>query len=235
MKRVLLSFFLFSGFVASAQRTIDVDKDNVNVSNLIASVGGEPVVMAKFTRLVSGTPFFKDEFLNGHIVLPAGQEIKGVKVKLDLYNNEVHYLNEKEEELVATLPVKEVLLEKNGSIYRFISATGISPSAKKGWYQVLLQNNNIALYKLYGKQLSSNKPYGSATEEQTMNTTEHFFVHENNALLELKRLKDAPLVLASKKSQIESWLKNEDDKNATAERRMIALVSYYASLSDEQK
>ncbi|MFL5811259.1 MAG: hypothetical protein ACJ749_17185, partial [Flavisolibacter sp.] len=112
MKITLILIFL--GFVklAAAQKVIDVNKQDVTVGNdIFYTVGGTPFVNAKFVSLVEGTPYFKDEWLKAKITMPGGREYKNISVKIDLYDNELHYLDPKNTEFIATSPVREVAID----------------------------------------------------------------------------------------------------------------------------
>jgi hypothetical protein len=230
---ICLGFF----YVTSAQKVIDVNKQNVTVGNdLFFTVGGEPFVNAKFVSLVEGTPYFKDEWLKGSIIMPAGKEYKDISVKVDLFDNELHYLDAKDVELVATSPVKEVVIsDALGNSYRFVHTAFITQTAaapKKGWL-LLLSPGTASLYKSFTKVVSESKPYGSATTEQRMRTNESYMVYYNNSLLEIKKIKDAPTVLANKQKELEEFLKNKDDKKLSMDERFKALIEYYNSLVKE--
>jgi hypothetical protein len=69
-------FCLYAGF-SSAQKTIDVTTSNVNAMSpsFFNVIGGQPFVSAKFARLVEGTPYFRDEWMKGNVVLNGGRNM----------------------------------------------------------------------------------------------------------------------------------------------------------------
>jgi len=222
----------------SAQQVIDVSKQDVQVgANLFYSVGGEPFVNAKFVNLVEGTPYFKDEWLKGIVVDKTNHEYKGISIKIDLLDNFVHYLDEKEKELIVTTPIKEIVLtDASENNYRFIHSSSFENSTnatKDSWY-LWLSTGTASLYKTFKKSLSEMRPYGSATTEQRIKTSEKYFVLYNNAFLEVKKIRDAPSVLANKKAELEVFLKNKDDQKASMDDRFVKLIEYYNSLFKEQ-
>lgn len=234
MKILMAVAFAFLSIQLSAQRTVDVTSGDVNAVSLYTVVGGEPIVMAKFVKLVEGSRYFKDDWMKGIIIMPSGQEHKNISLKLDLYENNVHYLDEKAGELIASGLIKEVILidEVNDVNYRFVHSSALEKitGVKKGWYQWLHTGTSASLYKFFNKTLVENKPYGSATTEQSIKTTSQYLVLYNNALLEIKKLKDAPAVLANKKNDLEEFLKTKDSKDASMDIRMTALILYYNTL-----
>src|SRR5262245_50079417 len=77
-----------------AQKTVDVTAGTASAmsSNFFTVVNGEPIVFAKFKELVNGSPYFRDDWMRGNVVLNgAEKQYAGILLKLDLYENEVHY------------------------------------------------------------------------------------------------------------------------------------------------
>lgn len=239
MKTLCIACFtLFSGY-CSAQRTVDVTNGDVRVgATTVNVVNGTPFVNTKFVRLVDGTPYFSDDWMKAVLVGTDNYNYKGQMVKLDLFDNRVHYQDEKQVELVTTTPLKElVLTDAQGNNYRFVKGSVIqqtTPQKQESWF-LWLASGTASLYKLFDKKLIEETPYNSATTEQHIRTTEKYMVLYNNGLMEIKKLKDAPAVLANKKSELEDFLKNKDDKNKSMDERFIALIDYYNSLVKEQK
>ena len=222
----------------SAQRTVDVTSGDTRIDqNSFFVVNGTPFVNVKFVSLVEGTPYFTDEWRKGVLVSETGQEYKGLLLKLDLYENAIHFQDEKGVEMITVSPIKEVVLtDAQGNNARFVRASSVKASidSKSEWLQ-WLYSGTASLYKLYDKKYFEQRPYNSATTEQHIKTNEKFLVLVNGVFLEIKKLKDAPSVLAGKKTELEEFLKNKDDKNASVDDRFVALIEYYNTLLKEQK
>jgi hypothetical protein len=235
-----LSFYcmlIFISLEAGAQSTVDVTSGNVNAMNFLRVVGGQPVTTPKFTKLVEGTPYFKDEWMKGSVILNGGSEHKNVSLKLDLFNNELHFLNETGEEYIANNDVKEVVLNNatGTTNYRFVHSSVFSNviGKKDGWY-LCLHTGNASLYKYFQKSLTEDKPYNSATVEQMIQTKERYMVLYNSTFLELKNIKDAPNVLANKKTELQEFIKSKDKKEGPLDGRMTSLIAYYNTLLTSQ-
>lgn len=218
-----------------AQRVVDVSKNDYRTvsGSLFYAVNGEPVVTTKFVKLVEGTPYFRDEWMKSVVVLPNGAAYKNVSVKLDLLENNLHYLSEKGDELIARSPVKEAVLEdeKTGELFRFVHSSALPAThqrVKEGWY-LWLCGGKASLYKYFQKDMFAQKPYGSATEEQRIHTKEVYYLFYNGAVFSPRKPKDVPSLLANKKEELESFLKKENAAE-TLDDRFTALISYYNSL-----
>lgn len=221
-----------------AQQRVDVGKNDVNVSSFFHVAGGAPFTTAKFTKLVEGTPYFRSDWNEAVVVLADGQEFRNLQVKLDLYDHELHYKDEKDDERIATMPVREVVLTDTNDInYRFIHSRFLPPTETRprdGWYQ-WLHSGKVLLFKYYTKEVSENKPFGSATFEQHIHTTETYLVYYNKALLLITKPKNAPSVLGDKKAELTAFLKEKNKGDLSPDDLMTALVSYYETLLSERK
>jgi hypothetical protein len=238
MKSLLTALGTLLLLDCTAQKTVDVTSGDARVDqNSFYTVNGTPFVNVKFVALVEGTPYYKDEWSKGVLVSETGQQYKNLSLKLDLYENVIHYMDEKGVEMVTVSPIQEVVLtDILGNNTRFIRASSLkAPLDSKSQWLHWLYSGTTSLYKLYDKKFYEQRPYNSATTEQHIKTSEKYLVLNNNVFLEIKKLKDAPSVLAGKKAELEEFLKTKDDKNAPMDDRFVALIEYYNSLLKEQK
>ena len=230
MKYLLFFTCLLSLKIAASQRVIDVEKiDRVDIS-MFNVVAGQPVVNAKFVRLTDGTPFFKDYWTKGNVVLKNDQITASSALKLDLLDNELYYLAPNGAEMIATTPVKEILLRDTitGASYHFFHASLFPATipSKKVWSLELIEGK-ASLYQSFHKQIQEHKAYGSATVEQRIRTSEEFFILYNNTILPVKKAKEIPSVLPGKTKELESFLTTLRGSEA---EKLIAVVKYYNSL-----
>lgn len=239
MRFIILCCCLALFQTSMAQQVVDVSKQDVQVgSNIFFAVGGEPFINVKFVNLVEGTPYFKEDWLKGVVIDKADHQYKDVSIKIDLVDNNVHYLNQQQKEIVVSTPLKEIVLTNGtGDNFRFIHSSSFEKTIKvpkEGWY-LWLCTGQASLYKTFVKTLFETKPYGSATTEQRIQTTEKYQVLYNNAFFDVKKIKDVPSILSDKKNELEAFLKTKDDAKASMDDRFVKLVEYYNSLLKEQK
>jgi DNA-binding PadR family transcriptional regulator len=239
MQRLLFycccSFFCFNAF---SQKVVDVDKETPRTGgavNYLYTVAGTPFLNSKFSRVVEGTPFFNEQMMKGAIILSEGREYKEIMVRLNLLESQVNYM-EKQIEMIATTPVKEVVLWDTirRIDHRFISSNYIEATEKpeKDFYE-LLQSGKAELYKQYKKRIQENTPYGSATVEQTIKTNILFYVLFNKQWTKIKKLKDLPTILADKKDEIQKFI-NEKNLTADNEASYDAVIDHYNNLVVQQ-
>ena len=231
MKHIFTAAACFLSIISVAQKTIDVDKITGVPQNTFYSVGGEPFVNVKFVRLISGTPYFSDEWMKGTGVSGTGVTYKAGVLKLDLFDNKVHFLDAGGNEMISTSPLKELLLTDtlSGKSYHFVhSSLFASPTIKQGWY-LLLAAGTIGLYQYFSKMISETKPYGSATTEQHIITKDEYYVYHNATLQQIKKPKDLPAILTDHKKELEEFL-NKNSKNGSLAEQLIASVNFYNNL-----
>lgn len=226
-------FYMLSNY-SFGQKTVDVTTGNVSAmsTSFFNVIGGQPFVSAKFARLVEGTPYFKDEWMKGNVVLNGGVQYPGVYLKLDLFDNEVHYMDQKGNDMIATSRVQRVLLLDSVSqqLFNFVNGEFIqSDNHVRGWYEVLSQGK-VWLFKKYNKQLRESKPYGSATIEQSIITLNSYCVLYNGTFTELKKMKELPGILADKKDQVAQYIKTNNLSGKT-DADFENVINYYNGLN----
>ena len=93
-----------------------------------------------------------------------------------------------------------------------------------------LVSGKARLYQYFRKWMVEDKPYGSATTEQSIVTKEEFYVLVNDSLLQLKKAKELPALLPDKKKEIETYLSQKEVQNLGAAEQFTSIINYYDSL-----
>jgi hypothetical protein len=236
MKTLLATLILFvSANVFSQTTVIDVNQTNSGgaaPSNLLYAVGGIPMNNAKYIAIVEGTPYYNEAFFTGKIIQSGGKIYDNIKLRLDLMDNTVHYMDAAGEELVATTPIKTVFLYDALALkeVQFDNAelmTTLS-KAETGWYQ-LLDTGTVKLYKRHTKIIRENKPYGSATTEQYISSSYSYYVLINTVFTPIKKLKALPDMLQDKKVELQEYI-NLNSLTGKSDKDYLAAISYYNNL-----
>jgi hypothetical protein len=229
MRYYLVSLFCLINVFSFSQTKIDVDKTQGLPQNSFFSVGGEPFVNVKFVRLISGSPYFKDEWMRGSGVSGTGIVYKAGILKLDLFDHQIHFLDAFGKEMISTSPLKQLVLTDTltNQSWQFIHSSLFIQSAvmKPGWY-LQLASGTAGLYQYFFKSLSESTPYGSATTEQTIITKEEFYIYHNSSLQQVKKVKDVFPILHDKQTELEKFSKN-NSKGKLLEEQLTSLVQLY--------
>lgn len=226
---------MLAGLTGFGQRIVDVDKNAVALTNnVFYTTGGHPVSSAKYIRIAGGSPYLTETWMKGTIETPDSIEYKNLRLRLDLFENTLLYLNENNEEMVSVMPIGRVSLwdtaTVRGKSYYFIHlpAAVAGEGSDKVWYQVLTAGN-ISLYKQYYKYKYESKAYASSVTEETIRTEERYFIETNNTLTRVKKLKDIADIVPNKKQEVADFIKKEK-LGGKKDADYIAVVDYYNSL-----
>jgi len=240
MSRLLICCcFSLTCLIATSQTSVDVDKEQGvggGVLKYVYTVAGTPFVTAKFAKVVDGSPFFNEQMMRGAIILSEGKEYRNILVRLNLLESQVNYIGEKQIELIATTPIREVVLWDtiNNDHHRFVFSNYIETTDKpdKDFYE-LLQTGRLELYKQYKKKMLESKPYGSATVEQSIKTELRYFVLISGKWIRVKKVKELTDLLTDKKNEIQKFV---EDKKLTkdSEANFEAIIAYYNTLPGKQ-
>ena len=239
MKKLLI-YCCLAGIVinTSSQKLIDVEKEanSATIFNYMYTVSGTPFVNAKFSRVVEGSPFFNEQMMKGAVILSEGKEYRHILVRLNLLDFQVNYMGEKQIELVASTPIREIVLWDtiNNKDYRFVSSNFIEAAEKpeKDFYE-LLQAGKAELYKQHKKHMLESKPYGSATVEQRIQTEIFYFVLKDKQWKRVKKLKDLTALLNDKASDIAKFI---SDNKITGDNQanFESVIAHYNGLFNQQ-
>ncbi|HET9744618.1 MAG TPA: hypothetical protein VFP97_02830 [Chitinophagaceae bacterium] len=220
-----------------AQRVIDVDKEtgNASVFNYVYTVAGTPFVSAKFLRVVEGSPFFNEQMMKGAIILSEGKEYRNIMVRINLLESQVNYIGDKQIEMVASTPIREVVVWDtiNNKDHSFIYSTYIEAVEKpeKGFYE-LLQAGQAQLYKRHKKQLLESKPYGSATIEQRIQTEITYFILKDKQWRRVKKVRDLTALLNDKTKDIAKFI-SDNKINGDSQANFESVIAHYNSLFNQ--
>jgi hypothetical protein len=229
--------FLFSASLARAQQVIDVSTTDFNsrASNGDANVVVNGLVYSpfKFVRVTAGTPFFKEEWMKGTLVVDGGKAYSNLWLRLNLLDNEINYKDAKGQEMVATSPIKYITLTDSaaGAKYDFVRGAqfGIGDNIlAKTFFQVLVNDNKVSLCRQITKRIHEAIAYGTATTEQDIVTVNFYYVRMNGNFSRFK-WDDWQEIFKDKKDQLSAFIKTNHLKGKT-EEDFTKLVKYYNTL-----
>lgn len=211
MRCIVILLFIVPCF-AFAQQTVDVTRMDVNPigSSMFYTVSGTPFSPYKYVKVVSGSPYFNDDWMKGIAILAGNRRAKCDFVKLDLLSGEVLYKDSTGTELIATTPIQQLTLidSASGKEVVFINSSVVPAAGNKlidGWYQVL-EKGTATLYKKVKKSISEQQLYNSATAEQTIHTESEYFIGVTDELSFVKKPRDISTVLSDKKNQLDEFI-----------------------------
>ena len=233
---LLFSLLVFSASLTRAQQVIDVSKTeyDTRASNGDANMAVNGLVYSpvKFVRVTAGTPFFKEEWMKGTLVLDGGKAYADLWLRLNLMDNEINYKDAKGQEMVATSPVKYITLVDPaiGAKYDFVQGAQFGIGDKvlsKTFFQVLV-NDKVSLVRQVVKRIHETPSYGTATAEQDIVNLDFYYVRMNGNFIRFK-WDDWQEIFKDKKDQLSQFIKTNHLKGKT-EDDFTKLVKYYNTL-----
>ena len=237
MKKNFFLLFFAAPVCISAQRVIDVDKSDVSpLKGHFYNIAGSAVSMAKYVRLVEGSPFFSEKWMKGTAFLPDGNQLENLLMRIDLVADEIQFIGESGKEMVATNPISEILLSDSltGEKYHFVhsSAFVATKIPERGWYLLLVQGTAV-LFKKFQKIVNETRPYSSATYQLTIVTTPAYFIFYNNSFSRIKKFSQLPEVLNKNNRELMQFI-NSSKLTGKKETDYVMLVNRYNELVVDQ-
>ncbi len=176
MKYLMIIIALMISSLAIAQQNINVDDpNNRNIVNL-AGINGEPVSMFKYNRIVEGSVFLPSDFADAMIIIKFNKRPLTAKAKLNIMDRNLHYLDQQGHEMLTKMPIEEIQFKDPATGNLLVFTTMIEcNTANSGWYEII-EKGKVNLYREITKTITENKPYGSATTEQKVNTYYKYWI-----------------------------------------------------------
>lgn len=171
----ILCQLLVSGSL-NAQQNFDFNATDIAAGpGVLYAINGQNFSRERFSNLVDGSPFYNTEFMKGIIILESGKAVRNLSLKLNLLDGTVNFLNEKNEELEAVMPIREVVIKDliKDEIYRFIHSKYLCNGSGKSWYRII-DSGSASLYVNEVRVMTETKSYSSATLQQTIHKDPSF-------------------------------------------------------------
>lgn len=232
---LLLLPVLFSAAAASAQKVVDITDGDNNASyreQLSTFVGGTIFPLDKYIKIKEGSPYYVADWSAGSIVTESGKTYQNLQVKLDLLNHEIHYKDKDGNEMIVTVPIRQLILSPAGSANRiFIPGKQWADVDKKladSWLLVLV-NDTVSLLCDIRKKVTEGQAYNSATAEQTIDDKEVYFLQKNGRLNRIGRWSELQELLADKRKEVAKYIK-DNDLRGNSQSEYAQVVTYYNTL-----
>ena len=216
---VLACFLSFIGLAGSAQ-IINAQGNNLQDFN------GKPIMNNKVSE-TEGNYFVHENYEKAIMVLAGGKEIPDMKVKLDLKNNKVYYINEEGAEMEAVTKVKRIIFTDKGTVYEN-GFPAVNKQDAGTFYKVVVSGKASVL--LLTQYLESEyKEFNSATTTKRIDKVIEVYGASPNVITRLSKEDDVMALLSDKKKDVYAYiLKNNLKCKKQADFENV--VKYYNSL-----
>jgi hypothetical protein len=184
---------------------------------------------------VEGTPFWDDHWNTALLYFKSGAIYKLPKAKLNLYTAEVHYANDKDDELVAeTSLIDKIVFLNSNDATKILAVFAVLPDYidnKPAAFFRVFNNGAYQLIQLQ-KNLVKVSPFDPLLGKNITSffTKSYYGIYNNGKTIPLKGLdKNSVLAVVPLNASVEPWIKNNKNK-LKSEEDFIALLNYYNSL-----
>ena len=229
--KILLSAvaILIGGITADAQRGLYMPGDGDAVAQtVLSSLGPDHTSYSvKYAKVAEGTPWYRDEWSDGTLILAAGKEVDHIPLRIDLFGKEVYYKSADSQELVLTTPLRGLILAGPGGRAVFVPGTpwrSVDKALDGAWLQLLV-NDTVSLLHEIRKSMVDRTPFGGSTVS-IISDFDIYYVQMNGEFLRVKSWPDLPAMFGDKKEVLNKFIKDHHLKGHNPDD-YAQVVSYY--------
>jgi hypothetical protein len=235
MKIILVTAVLLTGGIsADAQNAFShfgMGDGDVVTQQVLTGLGPDHFsVTPKYARVTEGSPYFRDEWSEGSLLLENGKVAEHIQLRLDLFGKEIHYKNADSQEMILTTPTRAVMLMgAEGRIF-FVPGTPwreIDKALDGAWLQVLV-NDTVSLLHEIRKSMIDRTPFGGSTVS-VISDFHIYYVQMNKKLIPIRSWSDLPGLFGDKKEEVTTFIHDHHLKGRAPEE-YAQVVAYYNTL-----
>jgi len=226
-----LALALFAVAITNAQ---DLTQ-HPTATPFVNGVDGRPIKWGS-TYLVSGSPYYNEEYQQADITLTTGEVYKDVKVKFNVVDHELQYQSDDGTELASTMLIKKIMFTSPFGSDNIFSGICLESSVgqlnkKDGDIYAVLDSGRISLLEKIFVSWRDEKKYGEATITRVFDRKEIMYIRNQQAQLQ-KLEKSRSFITAymtDKKNEIDQFVTEHNPSFKTIEG-LLEVIRYYNSL-----
>lgn len=199
MKKIILGFLLLTTVhFAQAQQVV------------LADFAGRPVNVPKENMEVEGSAYYPETaFKKATVFLTNRTFIKDIPIKIDLKDRRVFFINDRNEELVSIMPVKQIVFEDGVVMETGFDASGKIPAGS--FFQVV-DTGKVKLLKYIEITYVDSKGYNSNTIVRQFFRKDVFLAAKGQQLYNLNDVGEMATIVPNKQSQLTSFIRDQVGK-----------------------
>jgi len=189
--------------------------------------GGSKLFIPETYSKIEGSPFLATEWAYAKIKLADSRKFDSILIKLDLYENQIHFKDDMGRERMIAVDIREIEIKDISSKWNnavFVSGVGEN---KREFYQVIVEGVKARLLKkmnvIIKETKDFNKPEKNSFELQNVlciNSKDILYVEKKNCLSMAPPFKDD--------NKITAFISSNDIK-CNKEKDLVKLINYYNS------
>jgi hypothetical protein len=178
---------------------------------------------------INGSPFVFDNWLLATIVLADERVFDSIYVKLNAYNDKVHFKNDNDEEMQTSIRVKQVTITDNNSVWHgVIFRTGYEGDPVN-FFRVIEDGKRMQLLKKIEVSVWETKALGEE-DKKTFQQDETPFIAINNVLYKQNKSCNPMAEAYEKYKEKMQQFVSDNNIRCNREEDMRKLVAYFNTL-----
>ena len=233
---ILLPFATFSQQQVSSTNQQLISNYGYGTMIEMKDVNGRPLIHKKYDIDIKGTPFIWEDWYDTDIKLTNGNEYHNAKIKLNIENNEINYLDSLNRNIILKkgiikeLRFNQKILSASGTIIFRNGYPSVHKQDTSHFYQVLA-DGKISFLKSIKKKISVLKNDLTGEVEKEFTEYIEYYVYFNNEIKLLKKNQQFFLDMMNDKTKAIEKFINTDNTNFKNIESIKKLVAYYNNLN----
>ncbi|MET0465594.1 MAG: hypothetical protein ABW007_20705 [Chitinophagaceae bacterium] len=210
-------------------------------SGMLYAQGGTPFLSDANGRLITlrnagykadGSPYLFDDYYPSDITFQNGKVYKNIKSKFNVSENQLIFLDDAGNEMVAATPIKSLKITKPDSVQLYLESPGTSINLSRApVYQVLVNNEKLKLLKQIVITFSESRQYGDGEMTRIYKRRESYFAaFPGQAPQKFEKNKNAvAAIFGDKQQQISAYIDQQKFRFKT-DADLINIFEYFLTL-----
>ena len=233
---ILLPFATFSQQQVSSTNQQLISNYGYGTMIEMKDVNGRPLIHKKYDIDIKGTPFIWEDWYDTDIKLTNGNEYHNAKIKLNIENNEINYLDSLNRNIILKkgiikeLRFNQKMLSASSTIIFRNGYPSVHKQDTSHFYQVLA-DGKISFLKSIKKKISVLKNDLTGEVEKEFTEYIEYYVYFNNEIKLLKKNQQFFLDMMNDKTKAIEKFIDTDNTNFKNIESIKKLVAYYNNLN----
>ncbi|MEO8406393.1 MAG: hypothetical protein ABI480_17415 [Chitinophagaceae bacterium] len=195
---------------------------------------GRPLYI-KTTYVADGSPYLFDEYNFAEITSVSGIVYRQVRVKLNMVDNQVQYMSDKGEELVANLLIRKVKFlsavdEDQKHVEITVESFGEALNSSGSVIYQVIDSGKVMLLKKTAITTRDEKKYGEATITRHFEKVQSDYLFINHEMKKIEKGKSFFLdTLIDKRKEVEAFI-DQNKLKCKSKDDYKKIIAYYNSL-----
>ena len=178
---------------------------------------------------INGSPFIYDKWLLASVQMIDDRVADSMYIRLNAYENKLHFIDENGEEMQATIAIKEIRITDNNPAWQGVVFRTGYKGGGNAFFRVLEDGKKMQLLKKYTVNKWETKALGEEDKKSFQLDEELFFGGYGNVYKQNKKCNSLSEAFEKKQDEILRYVSANDIK-CNNEADMRKLVIYFNSL-----